>query len=110
MQSEVENRGTYLERLEYLERRERWLGEIARRDTLHLGVTGKEQSGLAYEVHTADYFENTQGDHCAWLPLPDSIIVLEIGMSLAKYYAEERESPGIILLAKRSGVEPVVPQ
>ena len=45
----------------------------------------KELSGLPYEVHTTQFFENSMLEECAWLELPESIIGLEIGITLGKY-------------------------
>ena len=45
----------------------------------------KEPSGLDYEIHSTSYFEHEMCNDCAWLELPESIIGLEVGLTLAKY-------------------------
>lgn len=44
-----------------------------------------ELSGLPFEIHTKQYFETRMLDECAWLELPESIIGLEVGITLGKY-------------------------
>ena len=45
----------------------------------------EEMSLLNYEIHTEQYYLNQMLGDCAWLPLPQSIIGLEVGLTMGKY-------------------------
>jgi len=75
-----------------------WITDIAQSANLNLekdvfkdDPALQERSGLKYTIHTLQYFENTMLDACAWCTLPESIIGLEVGITLGKYQFEPLE-------------------
>lgn len=45
----------------------------------------EETSQLRFEIHSQQYFLTHMLGDCAWLPLPQSIIGLEVGITMGKY-------------------------